>query len=264
MRTVVTYSLVEGTATISLNNPDRRNALSLRMFGELSDVLSEVQQDQDVRVVILTGTGESFCVGADLAAPPEQRSLQGTDVDADIVRLRAATRVAEQLYRLPQPTIAAVNGPCAGAGLSLAAATDFRVASTRAVFNTAFLTAGVSGDLCGIWFVVQIVGSAKARELFMTPSKFDAHTAMRMGLVGSVAEPDDLANTVQQLADRLASSAPVALRAMKRNLIAADVAPLHEYAHDEISAMVDSFHTEDAHEAAAAFIGKRRPVFFGK
>ncbi|MFE5641550.1 enoyl-CoA hydratase-related protein [Rhodococcus sp. NPDC056516] len=263
-RSVVSCSIENGIATVTLSNPERRNALSLQMFGELSETLCELEKSVDVRVVVLTGEGSTFCVGADLAAEPRLRSLQGDSVEGDTSRLRASTRVAEQLYEFPRPTIAAINGPCAGAGLSLAAAADFRIASDTAVFNTAFLSAGLSGDLCGIWFLMRMLGGARARELFLTPSKFDAQSAYRLGLVNSVVFSDELDAAVRQFADRLAASAPVALRAMKQNLIAAQTMSLSEYAGAEVAAMVRSFHTEDAREAACAFLEKRAPVFMGR
>lgn len=264
MANLVTCSIDGGIATVTLANPQRRNALSLQMFRELSDTLSELEKAVDVRVVVLTGSGSAFCVGADLAAAPQLRSLQGDSIEGDTSRLRASTRVAEQLYAFPRPTIAAINGPCAGAGLSLAAATDFRIASDTAVFNTAFLSAGLSGDLCGIWFLTRMLGGARARELFMAPAKFDAHAAHELGLVNSVALADGLEKSVRELADRLAASAPVAMREMKQNLIAAQTMSLSDYAASEVAGMVRSFHTEDAREAASAFLEKRSPVFSGR
>ncbi|MFC9766203.1 enoyl-CoA hydratase-related protein [Rhodococcus jostii] len=249
------------TATVTLTNPERRNALSIRMFDELGATLRELETSTTVRAVVLTGAGASFCVGADLAAPAENRSLRGDSIEGDTARLRAATQVAELLYRMPQPTVAAIGGACAGAGLSLAAATDFRIASDTAVFNTAFLTAGLSGDLAGIWFLTQALGGARARELFLTPGKFDAGRAAELGLVSAVVPSDVLAKTAAELADGLAASAPLAMRAMKQNLIQAQASPLGDYVTAEVDRMVRCFHTEDAAEAASAFLGKRRPVF---
>lgn len=261
---VVKCSISGGIATVTLANPERRNALSLQMFAELGAALSELEKSVDVRVIVLTGSGSAFCVGADLAAAPNVRSLQGDSIEGDTSRLRASTRVAEQLYRMPQPTVAAINGPCAGAGLSLAAAADFRIASDTAVFNTAFLSAGLSGDLAGIWFVNSILGGARARELFMTPGKLDAVRAEELGLVSVVVPANGLGKAVGELADRLAASAPVAMRAMKQNLLQAQVASLGDYVGAEVDRMVHSFHTEDAKEAASSFLQKRPPVFTGR
>ncbi|KAA0024894.1 enoyl-CoA hydratase/isomerase family protein [Antrihabitans cavernicola] len=264
MTSLIEYSVEGFTATVTLTNPDRRNALSLNMFRELSEVLSELEKSTEVRAVVLTGSGSAFCVGADLAAPPEQRSLQGVSIAGDISRLRASAHVAEQLYRMPQPTVAAINGACAGAGFSLAAAADFRIASDTAVFSTAFLNAGVSGDLAGIWFVDKILGGARTRELFMTPDKFDADRALEIGLVTGVAPATMLAEAARELADRLANSAPVAMRAMKQNVIQAQTSSLGDYIDAEVERMVRSFHTADAKEATAAFLEKRPPVFEGR
>ncbi len=264
MSAQVNCSISGGIAAITLTNPDRRNALSVQLFEEFGAVLTELETSASVRAIILTGSGAAFCVGADLAADPEKRSLRGDSIVGDTARLRAATLVAERFYRMPQPTVAAVNGACAGAGLSLAAAADFRIASDTAVFNTAFLTAGLSGDLAGIWFVTNALGGARAREMFLAPTKFDATRAADLGFVSTVVPPDGLAKAAGELADRLAASAPVAMRAVKQNLIQAQTASLGEYVTAEVDRMVTCFHTEDAKEAASAFLEKRPPVFSGR
>ncbi|GAA4481260.1 enoyl-CoA hydratase [Rhodococcus olei] len=264
MSAQVTHSTENGVATVTLCNTERRNAVSIRLLRDLEDTLTRLEQDRDVRVIVVTGSGDAFCVGADLAAPPELRSLRGDSVEADTARLHAANAVAEHLYRMPQLTVAAINGPCAGAGFSLALAADLRVAADTAVFNTAFLSAGLSGDLGGIWFLTRLLGSARARELFLMPGKFGADDAARLGLVTRVAARDELGAVAATLARRLASAAPLAARAMKQNLHAATVLPLADYLQVEADRMVRSFHTEDAREAAAAFLERREPVFAGR
>lgn len=260
----VTCSTTGSIATITLRNTDRRNALSVQLLQELDEKLARLEADADVRVVVLTGSGRAFCVGADLAAAPETRNLRGDSVVADTARLRNAARVVERLHEMPQVTIAAINGACAGAGLSLALATDLRIATHGAVFNTAFLTAGLSGDLGAIWFLTRILGAAKARELFLLPGRFDATRAEQLGLVTSVAADGELDQQTHHLATRLAAAAPLAARAMKQNLLDATTQPLAAYLGPETERMVRSFHTDDAREAASAFLQRREPAFAGR
>lgn len=249
-----------GVAVVTLRNTERRNAVSVRLLHDLEATLTALEQDREIRVIVLTGSGDAFCVGADLAAAPELRSLRGDSAEADTARLHAANSVVSHLYRMPQVTVAAINGACAGAGLSLALAADLRVASASAVFNTAFLSAGLPGDFGGIWFLTRMLGSARARELFLLPGKFGAAEAARIGLVTRVGDFDEAA----ALARRLAAAAPLAVRAMKQNLHAAAVSPLPDYLQAEADRMVRCFHTEDASEAAAAFLERREPVFVGR
>ncbi|MCM2393578.1 enoyl-CoA hydratase/isomerase family protein [Streptomyces albipurpureus] len=259
----VSCSIVREVATVTLDNPGRRNAVSAQLLRDLENVLGQLEANRDVRVVALTGSGSSFCVGADLAAPPELRILQGDSIEADTARLRAASHVAERLHLMPQLTVAAINGACAGAGLSLALAADIRIASGAAVFNTAFLSAGLPGDLGGIWFLTRLLGAARARELFLLPGKFDAHRAAELGLVTEVSTAAEFGELTDRVTARLASAAPLAARAMKQNLLAAQTMPLGDFLGAEVDRMVRCFHTEDAREAAAAFLERREPVFTG-
>lgn len=260
----VSCSIVRGVATVTLDNPGRRNAVSAPLFRDLEIVLGQLEANRDVRVVVLTGAGSSFCVGADLAAPPELRILRGDSIEADTARLRAAGHVAERLHLMPQLTVAAINGACAGAGLSLALAADIRIASEAAVFNTAFLSAGLPGDLGGIWFLTRLLGAARARELFLLPEKFDAHRAAELSLVTEVSAAAGFGELIDRVTARLASAAPLAARDMKKNLLAAQIMPLGDFLGAEVDRMVRCFHTGDAREASAAFLERRDPVFTGR
>ena len=257
----VQCSVTGGVATVELCNAERRNAVSVGLLEDLDRCLADLESSTAVRVVVLTGAGTAFSVGADLSAPPELRSLRGESVVEDRARLYRASRIVERLHHLPQITVAGINGACAGAGLSLALACDVRVAADSAVFNTAFLDAGLSGDFGGIWFATRSLGSAAAKQLFLLPGKLTAAEAHAAGLVSTVHEADRFPARVQELADRLASSAPRAAREIKQNFHAAEVQSLPDYLRQEVERMVASFHTEDAREAAAAFLGRREPVF---
>ncbi|WP_054245930.1 enoyl-CoA hydratase/isomerase family protein [Rhodococcus opacus] len=256
-------AIEDATATVVLDNPGRRNAVSFAVLEELRAVITTLSRSPDVRVVILSGQGSDFSVGADLAAPAESRTLRRDSVVADTARLRHVSTTLLAFHQIPQVTIAAIDGACAGAGLSLAAAADFRIASDRAVFNTAFISAGLSGDLGGVWLINKMLGGAHARELFFTPGKLTAERAHQLGLVNSVTSAQSLHGTARELAHRLATSAPLALRAMKRNLLHSSTAPLGDYLLAEVDRMVQCFHSDDAREAAEAFLHKREAAFTG-
>jgi 2-(1,2-epoxy-1,2-dihydrophenyl)acetyl-CoA isomerase len=250
-------------ARIVVSNPGRRNAASWPMQAALGEVVTELRDRDDVAVVVLTGAGADFCVGADLAAPPDQRTLRRDSIADDTERLRAVSAAAA-LHRLPQVTIAAIDGGCAGAGLSLALATDLRIATDRAVFNTAFVGVGVSGDFGSAWHLTRTVGPATARRLLLDPSKIDAAAALDLGLVTRVVAADALADATDEWARRIAAQAPLALRAAKQNLLSAEVDTFDDYLPAEIGRMVATFHTADAEEAAAAFLARRTPHFTGR
>ncbi|MFW0796816.1 enoyl-CoA hydratase-related protein [Gordonia sp. CPCC 205515] len=258
------YRVDDRVATVTIDNRGRRNAVSFSIFEQLKDSVAELEQRPDVGVVILTGRGADFSVGADLAAPADSRTLRGTSVAADTERLTRVSRMVRAFHRLPQVTIAAIDGACAGAGLSLAVAADFRIATERAKFSTAFVRAGLSGDLGGAWFITRLVGVARARELLLDPRTISATEALRLGLVTSVTTSDTLMDTAAAFAQRLAESAPMAMHAMKQNVLDAEIAPLPDYLTTEVHRMVQCFHSDDAREAAAAFLEKRRPAFVGR
>jgi 2-(1,2-epoxy-1,2-dihydrophenyl)acetyl-CoA isomerase len=181
----VLVEVVDAVATVTLNRPERRNSFVPELGEAMTSVLTALRADPAVRVVVLTGAGGSFSVGGDLAAglgpmlgpPPLQDQYS---------RLRGHTAVSELLRDLPQVTIAAVNGACAGAGLSFALCCDLRVAASSAKFATAFLGAGVSGDFGGIWLATRLLGAARANELFLLGERIDAAEALRLGLVTRV------------------------------------------------------------------------------
>ncbi len=200
-------------AVVTLDRPQARNAMSAAMVRDLQTVLERLAVRRDVRVVVLTGSGNRFfCPGADLASGVAPTSNPMPN------ELRAAVL----LHDMPQLTIAAVNGAAAGAGMGWACACDLRVASTSAVFNVAFLAVGVAGDMGMPWTLSHIVGPAKARELFFLREKFDASEALRIGLVSELYEPGEFRSRLARLVQRLAASAPNALLTMKANFLAAE------------------------------------------
>ena len=201
-------------ATITLDRPSRRNAMSVGMVQGLRTVLETVAVRRDVRIVVLTGSGDRFfCPGAD---------LDGGGTDAPASPQPWQLRAAVLLHDMPQLTIAGINGATAGAGFGWACACDLRVASSSAVFNVAFLAVGVAGDMGLPWTLSHIVGAAKARELFMLREKFGADEALRLGIVSEVFEPAEFRAGLARLVTRLARAAPTALLTMKANFLAAE------------------------------------------
>jgi 2-(1,2-epoxy-1,2-dihydrophenyl)acetyl-CoA isomerase len=250
-----------GCLRITLDHPERRNALSPQLLDALLEVVERIPDDDGTRVVVLTGAGGVFSVGGDLALRAGGQGLITGDPVESLTRIRRAVRVVEVLVALPQVTVAAINGACAGAGLSLAAACDLRVATERARFNTAFLTAGVSGDFAGIWSLTRIVGPARTRELFLRPGPFDARRAHALGIVGTVAPDNEFDATVEEIVDGLVDAAPLALRAMKRNLVDAEATPLSAYLDLESRRYLETGTSRDSIEAANAYLQKRPAVF---
>lgn len=250
-------------ATLTFNRPDRLNAMTDEGWAELSAVLDDLAGQDELTVVVLTGAGRGFCAGGDLVATAGEQTVDKT-LDATVRDLRAWSSAADRLRSMNKITIAAVNGAAAGAGLSLACAADIRVASESAVFRTAFLSAGLSGDFGGAWSLSRVVGGARAREMYLLNEKVSAQVAVEIGLVGRVYPSENFMESVSALAQELSSRAPLALRAIKQNFIDADRLGLSDYMDTEIGRHVALSRTEDAAEAAAAFTEKRTPIFTGR
>ena len=255
--------VTDGVAVLTMNRPDRLNALSGPMLTAMLEALQRLATSAQVGVVVLTGAGRGFCAGGDVKAMAESREAEGVTLEERAQALRARMEVSRWLHEMPKPTIAMIRGAAAGAGLSLALACDLRIASDSARFATAFARVGYSGDFGGSWFLTKLVGTAKARELYFTADILDAPTALRLGLVNRVVADTDLEKETRALAGRLARGPRVALRYMKRNMNAAESGTLGE------SLDLEAWHhsrtglTEDHREAARAFVEKREPVFKG-
>lgn len=204
-----------GLAQVTLNRPERLNALSTGLLGALAETLERVAGDPAVRVVILSGAGRAFSAGGDR---DETGEPWGVSVEADTTLLRRFMASSLLLHEMDAVTIAAVNGPCAGGALALACACDLRFAAASARFVTAFARVGLSGDFGGTATMSWVLGPAKARELYLLSPAVEAPEAERIGLVSEVVPDDQLIPHVRQVAERLLSVAPGALVAMKRNL----------------------------------------------
>ena len=253
----------DGVAVLTLNRPERRNALSPTMLDALARVLAEVEADPSVGAVVLTGAGGAFCAGGDVKAMAEGWSDDPAAVREQRQRL-SQRRTSGALWRMPKPTVAALPGPAAGAGLSLALACDLRVAADTAVLTTAFAKVGLSGDYGSAWFLTRLVGTARARELLYLSDRVGADEARALGLVNRVVPAADLPAEALDLARRLAAGPRLALARMKENCDRAVSAGLDDYLDVEVSNHVRSADSDDHREAARAFVEKREPRFRGR
>ena len=254
----------DGVAVLTMNRPERRNALSPAMLDALARVLREVELDEEVGCVVLTGAGGAFCSGGDVKAMAEGA---GADLafDTRVHRQRINQReTAGRLHQMPKPTIAMIGGPAAGAGLSLALACDLRYMSSDAVLTTAFANVALAGDYGGTWFLPRLVGSARARELYFLPDRLSAGEAERIGLVNAVFDAGSLESEVMNRAARLAAGPRVTYAYMKENLNRGETDELGECLDMEAAHHLRTALTEDHREAATAFAEKRPPQFRGR
>lgn len=213
----------DGIAIVTINRPSRRNGMTVSMCQEMLAALNSIAVSA-ARVVVLRGAASDFCVGADMDSAPLPRNGHSL-----LEVMGASFHSATALHAMPQVTIAAIDGGCAGAGLGWACACDFRFASTRAKFSTAFLRVAASGDMGLAWSLARIVGGARAREMLFFPEKFGAEQALTWGLVTRVFEPESLFDASLQAARELAASQPFALRMMKANMLSAETLPFDAF-----------------------------------
>src|SRR5438477_5783405 len=254
----------DGVAVLTMNRPDRLNALSGEMLDTMLEALPRLASDPNVGVVVLTGAGRGFCAGGDVKMMAEGTEMAGDTLEERAQGLRDKMETSRWLHEMPKPTIAMVRGAAAGAGLSLALACDLRVAADSARFATAFARVGYSGDFGGSWFLTQLVGTAKARELYYTADIVDAPQALALGIVNRVVPDGRLEEETLALAGRLARGPRVALRYMKRNMNAAEAGTLKDCLDLEAWHHTRTGFTEDHREAARAFGEKREPSFRGR
>ena len=260
--------LQDGVLTLTLNRPEARNAMSGDMTAALSTQLAEAELNTDVRCVVLTGAGKGFCAGGDVKgmAASGDGTVGNNTIDAAIHRQRVNQRAtAGRLYNMPKPTIAALPGAAAGAGLSLALACDMRVMASNAIMTTAFARVGFSGDYGGTFFMSQLIGTAKARQLYFLSERLSAEQALDLGLTNWVCEADELATKTREIADQLAAGPAVAFRYMKENFARAmSSGDVNDCLDLEATHHVHCGQTEDHRNATKAFVEKREPVFNGR
>ncbi len=259
-------SLDGGVLTLTLNRPEARNAMSDEMNQALARQLASAELDSAVKCVVLTGAGKGFCAGGDVKGMNNRNDGGGGgSIDSAIHRQRVNQRAtAGKLFKMPKPTLAALPGAAAGAGLGLALACDLRIMASSAILTTAFAKVGFSGDYGGTYFLTQLVGSAKAREMYYLSDRVNADEALRLGLTNWVCAPEDLAAKAAEIGARLAAGPTIAYRYMKENLNRAMAGDVDECLDMEATHHVHTGQTQDHKEAAKAFVEKRDPVFIGR
>ena len=252
-----------GIATLTMNRPEARNALTRAMMTGLSESLARLASDRSVRAVVLTGAGDAFCSGGDVKGFAANVGAE-VNIDEKIRDLRVRMEVSRLLHEMPKPTLAVIPGPAAGAGLSMALACDMRIAADTAKITTAFSKVGLSGDFGGTYFLTKLVGAAKARELYFTADVVLGKQAEALGIVNKSVPADELPAAAAAMAKKLASLPTVAIGYMKKNLNTALEGTLSDVLDWEANQMIRSFETEDHKGAAQAFVEKRAPVFNGR
>jgi len=249
-----------GVATITLNRPERLNALTFEVYRELTDTFAALKTEQDVRVVVITGAGRAFCSGGDV------HDIIGELFNRDIEGLLEFTRMTCELVRniraLRKPVIASLNGTTAGAGACIALASDIRIASEAAKIAFLFVKVGLSGaDMGAAYLLPRVVGLAKATELLYTGDFLSAQEAERIGLYNRVVPADQLAETTRELAGRLAQGPAFALAKTKELLDREAHMNLEAALECEAQAQAICMQHSDYREAYEAFVGKRDPRF---
>ncbi len=261
-------SVENGVLTLTLNRPKARNAMSREMTGALAEQLADAELNPAVRCIVLTGAGKGFCAGGDVKgmAARGDGTVGDNTIDSAIHRQRINQRAtAGRLYNMPKPTLAALPGAAAGAGLSLALSCDLRIMASNAILTTAFARVGFSGDYGGTFFMSQLVGTAKARELYYLSDRVSAQESLDLGLTNWVVEPEELVAKTREIAGRLASGPTVAYRYMKENFARAiSTGDVDECLDLEATHHVHCGQTEDHRNATKAFVEKREPVFQGR
>ena len=249
-------------ATIKLNRPDKLNAFGGPMREEILDVLAKIGADDAVRVVIVTGEGRGFSAGGDI--DHLKRLRENNDEEGFRQVLANGQRITKTMRSLPKPVIAAVNGPCAGAGFSFALGCDIRIASDAATFGASFSRIGLHPDWGGSWFLPKLVGSANACELIFTGSMISAEEAQRIGLVNRVVPHAELMPTVLELAATVAKSAPRVVRLAKESIYRSLSSDMESAFTREGEVQMECFYSDDFLEGLTAFKEKRRPRFSGR
>ena len=258
----VLVDVVDGLATVTLNRPEKLNALDFETYQALSSLADELAQRDDVRAVVLTGAGRAFCAGADLTTFAQEIDFDDAHMVRD--RLRFVGSVVSKWARLDRPTIAAVNGIAIGGGCNLALMCDLVLMREDATIGQTYVQRGLVLDMGGTYFLPRLVGRARANELALFGDAIPAAEAERIGLVNRCVPAEEWEATVHDWGARLARGAGRAQRLIKTGLLASPLLDLDAMLEWEASAIAMVFQTEDLRESFAAFREKREPVFTGR
>jgi 2-(1,2-epoxy-1,2-dihydrophenyl)acetyl-CoA isomerase len=263
MQEHILQTLEHGLLTITMNIPERRNALNTEIALLLLSAVQRANDDPEVRAVLLKGAGGTFCVGGDI-----KRMVDPNDpppsFEAKASMMSRTMQITRTIHQMTRPVVAAVEGAAAGAGLSLALACDFRVVGETAKITTAFAKIAVSGDYGGIFYLTKMLGSAKARELILQSPVLTGREAHALGIMTRVVPDTDVGAVAFEMATSLAQGPTVALGYLKKNINNAEECSLDAYLDTEAMHQCRCLQTADYQEATNAFVQKRVPVFLGR
>lgn len=253
-------------ATMTLNRPEKLNALSRELISQAIEQLREWGRDPEIGAIVVTGSGRAFCAGGDVSRMAQENLQPSTpqSLEEQIDGLRQAQELSWLLYNVPKVTVAAVNGHAMGAGLGVCLSCDLRIASTQAKFGTAYAKVGFGGDFGTTWLLARTVGAAKAKELFFLADIFDAAEAHRLGLVNQVIDHEQLSAKVNEIARRIAHGPLTSFRYMKANVNLALSTDFRTLLDREAETHLRCGMTEDHREGVRAFVEKRTPSFTGR
>ncbi|MCE7928495.1 MAG: enoyl-CoA hydratase [Chloroflexi bacterium CFX7] len=252
-------------AVLTLNRPESLNAMNPEMLSTMCVAGKELAEDPAVRCVVVTGAGRAFSAGGDVKAMAEGNAANPSGgLLGRVDTLRQQEEISRLLFEMPKPTIAAINGVAAGAGLSVALAADLRIASDQARFTTAFAKVGFSGDFGGTWLLQRLVGPSRAKELYFLSDIIGAEEALALGLVNRVVPHEQLLDSAMALAKKLAAGPTLAYGRIKDNIAFGTTNTFSDALTREAENMIASGLTEDHRNAALAFVQKREPEFAGR
>lgn len=257
----INVSEADGIVTITLNRPDKLNALVGHMRRDLAEALEHAGSDRLVRVVVITGAGRGFCAGGDLDRASELMDQNDSEEFARL--LGAARRVVTSIRQMTKPVIASINGTAAGAGCNLALACDLRIAASCATFTQSFVKIGFHPDWGGTYFLPRLVTANKACEMFFLGDAIGAEEALRLGLVNWVVPDEALEDETRKLAERLRDAPPISIAAAKQAVYLSGSAELETMLRYEVEAQMRCFESRDGKEGVRAFLEKRKPNFTG-
>jgi enoyl-CoA hydratase/carnithine racemase len=255
------YTRSEGIATLTLNRPDKKNALTPAMFEGIYRAVEDVTKDDEVKVLVITGTGESFCSGADVKAMAENASKQVTTEERERQPRPRRVMFSVLLQKCPKPVIAAVNGVAVGVGLDLALACDIRIASDKARLTVGYIRRGMIPAGGATYFLPRLVGIDKACQLIWTSDMIDAKEAERIGMVTMVVPHDELESATRELAEKIAKGPPQAIQVSKRAIYEGLVTDLETNVEFTMNVRQELLKSEDFKEGTTAFVEKREPLF---
>lgn len=254
----------QGVRTLTLNRPERLNAINDQLSTEIIQAINEGSADDEVRVIVIAGSGRGFCAGLDLVERAKKDGFAQLSRREQLDELGWVGHQALSIVNCDKPVIAAINGAAAGAGLALALACDFRFMAADAKVTTGYIRRGLSPDGGMTYFLPRLVGMTKAAELIFTGRDIYAQEAEKIGLVNGVFDQDEFMDKVMDFAIQLAEGPPIALTYAKRLLVASTETDLIPQLKQELASIKLCFQTKDVQEGVRAFSEKRKPVFRGE